>query len=61
MRNHKLSFRVRYGETDQMGIVYYGNYAQYLEMRRVEWLRALGVTYNLWKMAEYNFQYLAYN
>ncbi|WP_350292078.1 thioesterase family protein [uncultured Croceitalea sp.] len=45
MRNHKLSFRVRYGETDQMGIVYYGNYAQYLEMGRVEWLRDLGVTY----------------
>ncbi len=45
MKNHKLSFRVRYGETDQMGIVYYGNYAQYLEMGRVEWLRDLGVTY----------------
>lgn len=45
MRNHKLSFRVRYGETDQMGIVYHGNYAQYLEMGRVEWLRDLGVTY----------------
>jgi len=45
MRKHKLSFRVRYGETDQMGIVYHGNYAQYLEMGRVEWLRDLGVTY----------------
>ena len=45
MRNHKLSFRVRYGETDQMGIVYHGNYAQYLEIGRVEWLRDLGVTY----------------
>ncbi|GMN09135.1 thioesterase family protein [Croceitalea sp. MTPC9] len=45
MKNHKLSFRVRYGETDQMGIVYHGNYAQYLEMGRVEWLRDLGVTY----------------
>lgn len=39
------SFRVRYSETDQMGVVYHGNYAQYLEMGRVEWLRALGVTY----------------
>jgi len=28
-----------------MGVVYHGNYAQYLEMGRVEWLRALGVTY----------------
>lgn len=40
-----FSFRVRYAETDQMGIVYYGNYAQYLEMGRVEWLRALGISY----------------
>ncbi|AWX46391.1 Putative acyl-CoA thioesterase YneP [Flagellimonas maritima] len=45
MRQNSFSFRVRYGETDQMGIVYHGNYAQYLEMGRVEWLRALGVTY----------------
>ncbi|PWL38620.1 thioesterase [Flagellimonas aquimarina] len=45
MRLNSFSFRVRYGETDQMGVVYHGNYAQYLEMGRVEWLRALGVTY----------------
>ena len=45
MRNHKLSFRIRYAETDQMGVVYHGNYAQYLEMGRVEWLRGLGVSY----------------
>ncbi|MBQ4914893.1 acyl-CoA thioesterase [Maribacter sp. MMG018] len=45
MKINEISFRVRYGETDQMGIVYYGNYAQYLEMGRVEWLRALGVSY----------------
>ncbi|WP_420602061.1 acyl-CoA thioesterase [Flagellimonas sp.] len=45
MRLNSFSFRVRYGETDQMGIVYHGNYAQYLEMGRVEWLRALGITY----------------
>lgn len=42
---NEISFRVRYGETDQMGIVYYGNYAQYLEMGRVEWLRKLGISY----------------
>ncbi|WP_036385444.1 thioesterase family protein [Muricauda sp. MAR_2010_75] len=42
---NSYSFRVRYAETDQMGVVYHGNYAQYLEMGRVEWLRALGVTY----------------
>ncbi len=40
-----ISFRVRYGETDQMGVVYHGNYAQYLEMGRVEWLRSLGFSY----------------
>ena len=45
MRLNLHSFRVRYGETDQMGVVYHGNYAQYLELGRVEWLRALGVTY----------------
>jgi acyl-CoA thioester hydrolase len=42
---NEISFRVRYGETDQMGIVYHGNYPQYLEMGRVEWLRALGISY----------------
>ena len=40
-----ISFRVRYGETDQMGVVYHGNYLQYLEMGRVEWLRELGISY----------------
>lgn len=37
--------RVRYGETDQMGFVYYGNYASYYEVARVEGLRQLGVHY----------------
>ncbi len=45
MRINEISFRVRYGETDQMGVVYHGNYAQYLEIGRVEWLRQLGVSY----------------
>ena len=45
MLNHELQIRVRYGETDQMGYVYYGNYAQYFEMGRAEWLRSLGITY----------------
>lgn len=45
MNFNQFSFRVRYGETDQMGVVYHGNYAQYLEIGRVEWLRSLGVTY----------------
>lgn len=45
MPTHEISFRVRYGETDQMGYVYYGNYAQYFELGRVEWLRNLGISY----------------
>ncbi len=44
MKN-SITTRVRYGETDQMGYVYHGNYAQYLEMGRLEWLRQLGVSY----------------
>ncbi|NHF59322.1 acyl-CoA thioesterase [Flavobacteriaceae bacterium TP-CH-4] len=42
---NEISFRVRYSETDQMGVVYHGNYAQYLEMGRVEWLRQFGISY----------------
>jgi acyl-CoA thioester hydrolase len=37
--------RVRYGETDQMGYVYYGNYAEFYEVARVEMMRSLGMTY----------------
>lgn len=37
--------RVRYGETDRMGYVYYGNYATYFEVGRVEALRELGISY----------------
>jgi acyl-CoA thioester hydrolase len=45
MKKTLTNLRVRYGETDQMGIVYYGNYAQYLEQGRTEWLRNLGFSY----------------
>lgn len=45
MQQHKINIRVRYAETDQMGVVYHGNYAQYFEMGRVEWLRNKGVSY----------------
>lgn len=41
----ETSIRVRYGETDQMGYVYYGYYAMYYEVARVESLRQLGLTY----------------
>lgn len=45
MLTNEISFRVRYGETDQMGVVYHGNYPQYLEMGRISWLRALDLSY----------------
>ena len=45
MYTHEFQKRVRYGETDQMGYLYYGNYAAYYEIGRVEMLRSLGLTY----------------
>lgn len=51
MKIHELKVRVRYAETDQMGMVYHGNYAQYFELGRVEWLRNLGVSYKLMEEA----------
>ena len=45
MKENTTKLRVRYGETDQMGVVYYGNYAQFLEQGRTEWLRELGFSY----------------
>lgn len=44
-KRHITHIRVRYGETDQMGFVYYGVYPQYFEVGRAEWLRRYGVTY----------------
>lgn len=45
MFSHTTKIKVRYGETDQMGVVYHGNYAQYLEIGRIEWLSAMGISY----------------
>jgi len=45
MYHHETKKRVRYSETDKMGYLYYGNYASYLEIGRVEALRALGLVY----------------
>lgn len=45
MYTSETHIRVRYGETDQMGYVYYGNYAMYYEVGRVESLRKLGLSY----------------
>lgn len=50
MYEHSTTVRVRYAETDQMDIVYYGNYAQYFEVGRAECIRELGFTYK--KMEE---------
>jgi acyl-CoA thioester hydrolase len=40
--------RVRFGETDLMGIVHHGSYVSYMEVARIEWLRRRGVTYADW-------------
>lgn len=45
MFTHETTLRVRYGETDRMGYVYYGTYPLYYEVGRVEALRTLGFAY----------------
>ena len=45
MKKGIIEVRVRYAETDQMGVVYHSNYLNYLELGRVEWLRSLGYSY----------------
>jgi len=45
MFSHSTKIRVRYADTDQMGYMYYGNYAEFYEVGRVEMLRSLGMTY----------------
>jgi acyl-CoA thioester hydrolase len=64
MVEHEVSLRVRYAETDQMQFVYYGNYAAYFEVARVELLRKLGLSYKqledmgIWMpVMEYHVQY----
>ncbi|MFN4122302.1 MAG: acyl-CoA thioesterase [Flavobacteriales bacterium] len=65
MYQFDLQIRVRYAETDQMGFVYYGNYATYFEVARVELLRSLGVTYKSFEemgvmmpITEYSIKYI---
>ncbi|WP_299055772.1 thioesterase family protein [uncultured Polaribacter sp.] len=45
MKKSSTKTRIRYSETDQMGVVYHGNYAQFFELGRTEWLRSIGITY----------------
>ena len=59
------TLRVRYGETDAMKYAYYGNYAEYLEVARVELFRTLGISYDeiekrgIWlPVSEYKIKYL---
>ena len=59
------TLRVRYGETDPMKYVYYGNYAEYLEVARVELFRELGIPYDeienqgIWlPVSEFSIKYL---
>ena len=60
----ETKLRVRYAETDRMGYAYYGNYATYFEVARVEALRALGISYKeleddgvLLPVTEFNIKY----
>lgn len=45
MTAHRTTIRVRYAETDQMGIVYYANYLVWMEVARVDYCRAIGFHY----------------
>jgi acyl-CoA thioester hydrolase len=45
LRESSVEFRVRYSETDQMGIAYHGHYLSWCEMARTEHMRRLGVRY----------------
>jgi len=42
---HRFAIRVRYGDTDQMGMAYYGNYLRWFEIGRAEMMRSLGSSY----------------
>jgi acyl-CoA thioester hydrolase len=53
--------RVRYGETDTMGYVYYGNYALYCEVGRTELMRSLGLTYKKLEEDGYMLPVINYN
>ncbi len=66
MFQSEIKLRVRYGETDQMGYVYYGRYAEYFEVARVETLRKLGISYKemedqgiMLPVLEYSIKYVA--
>lgn len=45
MNTHRCTYRVIYGDTDQMGVVYYANYFRFFELGRCEYMRAAGLDY----------------
>ena len=49
---HDAAVRVRYAETDQMGVVYHANYLIWFEVGRVEFIRALGIEYKSMEVAD---------
>lgn len=62
---NSTKLRVRYGETDQMGYCYYGNYAQFCEVGRVEAMREIGMSYKdmenqgvMLPVSEYTIKYI---
>ena len=67
MKEHQVRVRVRYAETDRMGVVYYSNYLVWMELGRVEYCRAVGLSYRdmedrdgvLLTVAEAHCRYLA--
>lgn len=65
MIKSEVKLRVRYAETDQMGYVYYGNYAAFCEVGRVEAMRKVGTSYKqleesgiMMPVIEYNVKYI---
>lgn len=62
---NSTKLRIRYGETDQMGYCYYGNYAQFCEVGRVEAMRKIGMSYKdmenqgvMLPVSEYTIKYI---
>jgi len=53
--HHDVTVRVRYAETDQMGVVYHSNYLIWFEVGRVELMRALGFDYKLMEIEDDTF------
>jgi len=55
LNHHDATIRVRYAETDQMGVVYHSNYLIWFEVGRVELMRALGFDYKLMELEDDTF------